>query len=153
MYDKLAATAKGHLFACLPQTKGASDPDPEAILSTLDPSFRIDFGHKFFISSTPPLQGEKTGDGFISHTTGMTSLLQTYSLEVTNECVDVQKRTVVLRVDFHMVPKGGEEVLNDIVFWMVMNESGEMVVRCTEFVDPIASAELQKRMKAGVEKQ
>ena len=151
LYDKLAATAKAHLFTCLPQTPGSNDPDPKAILSYLDASFRLDFGHKFFVSTAPGLQGEKTGDGFVSHISGMVSLLRTYSLEITNTCVDVERRTVVLRVDFHMVPKGGEEVLNDIVFWIVMDESGEKVLRYTEFVDPVASAELAKRMKAGRE--
>ena len=48
-----------------------------------------------------------------------------------------------------MVPRNGEQVLNDIVFWMVMDESGEKLVRCIEFVDPVASTELAKRMNAG----
>ena len=152
LYDKLATTAKAHLNTCLPKTHGSNDPDAGAILSYLDPSFRIDFGHKFFVSTAPGLQGEKTGDGFVAHISGMVSKLQTYSLDVTNVCVDVEKRTVVLRVDFHMVPKGGEVVLNDIVFWMVMDESGEKVLKYTEFVDPIASTELAKRMKEANEK-
>lgn len=152
LYDKLASTAKAHLETCLPKTLGSNDPDPEAILSYMDPSFRIDFGHKFFVSTAPPMQGEKTGDGFVSHISGMVSRLKTYSLDVTNVSVDVEKRTAVLRVDFHMVPKGGEEVLNDIIFWMVMDDSGEKVVKVTEFVDPVASAELAKRMAMGVVK-
>ncbi|KAK3713530.1 hypothetical protein LTR37_008488 [Vermiconidia calcicola] len=149
MYDKLAATAKAHLHACRPVTPGSSDPDPEAIKAHLSPSFHIDFGHKFFVSSTPPLQGEKTADGFIAHMTGMAAKLQTYTLDILDVCVDVEKRTVTQRVEFHMVPKGGEEVLNDIIFWMVMDESGEKVVRITEFVDAAAAAELAKRMQAG----
>lgn len=151
LYEKLVATAKGHLHTCLPMTHGSNNADPEAILSYLDPSCRIDFGHKYFISTAPGLQGEKTGNGFVSHLTGMASSLQTWSIDVTNTSVDVEKRTVVLRTDFHMVPKGGEEVLNDIIFWMVMDESGEKILRYTEFVDPVASAELAKRMKAGAE--
>ena len=146
MYDKLAATAKGHLSTCLPKTEGLSDPSPESILSLLAPSVLIDFGHKYFISTTPALQGEKSGDGFVSHLTGMAAKLQTYSIDITDISVDVEKRRVVLRADFHMVPKGGEEVLNDIIFWMTMDESGEKIVKYTEFVDPVASAELAKRM-------
>ena len=146
MYDRLAVTATTHIQASLPRTTGSTDPDPEAIKSMLDPAARIDFGHSFFVSQTPNLQGEKTRDGFVEHLCGMATKLQTWSLDITNTSVDVEKRTVILRVDCHMVPKGGDEVLNDIIFWFVMDDTGEKVLRCTEFVDAAASAELFRRM-------
>src|ERR1700753_2626824 len=148
MYDRLAATARKHLETCKTKTPGSNDPDPEAVKSMLDASARIAFGHAFFVSTMPNLQGEKTRDGFVEHLCGMASRMQTYSLEIVNTCVDVEKRTVILRVEFHMVPKGGEEVLNDIVFWMTMNETGDKILRYTEFVDAAAGAELAKRMAA-----
>ena len=151
MYDKLAKTAKDALLACLPKTKGSNDPDSDAILANLAPDFYMDFGHQFFVSTLPPLQGRKDGPGFVSHMSGMAKSLQTWSINITNQAVDVEKRTVVFRTDFHMVPKGGEEVLNEIIFWLEMDGSGKKVVHYTEFVDPVASAELAKRMKAGVD--
>ena len=147
LYEKLAITATGHLTSCLPITPGSNDPSPEAILSILAPEFRIQWGHNFFVTTVPPLQGLKTGEEFVQHLQGMAKSLQTWSINITQTCVDVQNKTVVLRADFHMVPKGGEEVLNDILFWIVMNEAGDKVVKVTEFIDPVASAELAKRMK------
>lgn len=152
LYRKLAATAEGHVLSCLPRTPGANDPSADAILSHLAPSFRINWGHSFFVSTKPGLQGEKTGEGFVSHLTGMAKALQTWRINVTNTAVDVQQRTVVVRADFHMVPKGAEEVLNDIIFWVVMDDSGEKVVKCTEFIDPAATSELATRMQAGTAK-
>ena len=111
----------------------------------------MDFGHKFFVSTLPQLQGKKDGPGFVSHLSGMATSLQTWSIDIINTAVDVEKRTVVFRTEFHMVPKGGDEVLNEILFWITMDESGEKVEHYTEFVDPIASMELAKRMKAGAE--
>ena len=151
LYNKLEQTAKAHLQACLPKTKGSNDVDTEAILSHLSSDFRQDWGHSFFVSTKPALQGEVTGQGFITHMAGMAPALQTWDIIITSICVDVEKKCATVRVVFHMKPKGGEEVLNDIVFWMFMNESGEKLVRCTEFIDPVASAELGRRMKAGME--
>jgi hypothetical protein len=150
-YEKLAETAKKGLLSCLPKTRGSNDPDPEAILSNLAPSFYMDFGHKFFVSTLPQLQGKKDGEGFVSHLSGMAGSLQTWSIDITNTAVDVETKTVCLRAEFHMMPKGGEEVLNEILFWIVMDESGEKVAHYTEFVDPVASMELAKRMKAATE--
>ena len=152
LHEKLASTAKAHVLSCLPQTMGSNDASPEEIHKHLAPDFKISWGHSMFVANTPPLQGEKTGEGFISHLQGMAKSLQTWRIDITDVCVDVPKRKVVLRTDFHMVPKGGEEVLNEIIFWMVTNESGDKLVRCTEFVDPVAGAELAARMKAGMEK-
>lgn len=130
-------------------TPGSNDPDPEAILANLAPTFRLSWGHTFFVATQPHLQGEKTGDAFVSHLLLKAKALETWSIDITNICVDVDTRNVVVRGDYHMVPRNGEQVLNDIVFWMVMDESGEKLVRCIEFVDPVASTELAKRMKAG----
>ena len=149
LYDKLETTARAHITSCLPQTLGSNDANAEAILSHLAPDFRMDWGHSFFVSTKPGLQGEVTGEGFVSHLTGMAPLLETWSIEIMNVSVDVEKRNVVVRADYHMVPKGGEEVLNDIIFWMVTDEGGTKLRKCTEFVDPVASAELAKRMKGG----
>ena len=147
LYDQLASTAKAHLLSCQPQTKGSNDPDGKLILSHLAPSFSIDWGHSFWVLTAPHLQGKKTGDEFVSHLLGMAQFLQTWDIVVKDMSVDTKKKSVIVRSDFHMVPKGGEEVLNEIIFWIVMDESGEKVVKCTEFVDTFASEELAKRMQ------
>ncbi len=150
MYDKLATTAKSFMHSMLPQTLGTTDFDSQAILSYLDPSFHMDWGHSFFVATMPPLQGEKTGEGFVAHMQGMAKSLQTWTIDVTTLSVDPHQKTVVIRADFNMSPKGGEPVLSDIIFWMVLDESGEKLVRCTEFVDPVASKELGEWMRAGI---
>ena len=149
LYSKLSATATSYIFSCLPKTPGSNDPAPRAILTNLAPTLRLRWGHTFFVATKPHLQGEKTGDGFISHLLLMAKALETWSIDITNICVDVDTRSVVVRGDYHMVPRNGEEVLNDIVFWMFMDESGERMVKCIEFVDPVASTELARRMNAG----
>jgi hypothetical protein len=150
-YDQLAATAKNALLACQPKTKGSNDPNPEAILAHLASDFYMDFGHKFFVSTLPQLQGKKDGPEFIAHLSGMASSLQTWSIDIVATAVDVENRTVVFRTEFHMVPKVGEGVLNEILFWIHIDEKGEKVARYTEFVDPVASLELAKRMKGAAE--
>jgi ketosteroid isomerase-like protein len=79
----------------------------------------------------------------------MSPKLETWRIEVKDVCVDEGKKSAVVRADFHMQAKGDPEaVLNEIVFWVYMNETGEKVVKSTEFVDPAATGELMKRMKA-----
>ena len=152
-YEKLAGTAKKMLLSCLPKTKGSNEPDPDAILSNFAPTFYMDMGHKFFVSTFPELQGKKDGPGFVFHMSAMARGLQTWSIDITDTTVDVEKRTVVLRTEFRMAPKGGEEVLNEILFWIVMDESGEKVEHYTEFIDPVAGMELAKRTRAAAEQR
>ena len=148
----LAQTVETHIHALQPKSPGSNDVDAPAILSNLAPNYTHDFGHSYFVSTAPHLQTPKSGQDFVTHMSGMANKLQTWSIAITDTCVDVGRRSAVVRADFHMTPKGGEMVVNDIVFWMGMDESGEKVVRLTEFVDPVASRELGARMKAGMGK-
>lgn len=149
LYDLLSSTAKAYIYSCLPQTPGSNDPSGDAILANLSNEFRLNFGHSFFVATMPMLQGEKDGNGFVSHLLGMAKSLKTWDIIIKDISVDAAAKSAVVRADYHMVPPNGEEVLNDIVLWINMDESGTKVVRCTEFVDPIASTELAKKMKAG----
>ena len=108
----------------------------------------MDWGHRHFVSTKPGLQGERSGDGFVTHMSSMTPGLKTWRIEITDLCVDVEHRSVVVRADYYMTPGVGEAVVNDIVLWMSMDESGEKIVRCTEFLDPVATEELGRRMRA-----
>ena len=148
--DTLARTITNHMTAILPKRPGSNDVDSDAILANLSPSYIHDFGHSYFVSTKPPLQGEKDGQGFVAHMSSMAPMLQTWDIKVTNTYIDAEKRSAVVRADFYMTPKGGETVVNDILFWMCMDESGEKLTRVTEFVDPVASGELGARMKAGM---
>lgn len=148
LYKKISATAEAHIYALLPRTPGSNDPDSDAILSHLDRSCRINWGHDYFVSTNPRLQGERTGEEFVAHMSGMAPALQTWKIEITNICVDVKTRSAVVRADFQMVPRNADAIVNDIIFWMMMDEDGEKIRRCTEFVDPSATMELASRMKA-----
>lgn len=150
LYTKLKTTAEGFVLATSPKTPGTNNPNPDLFLSYLTPDFSMSFGHKFFVSTRPPLQGTIDGPGFNAHQGGMATKLKTWEIVITSTCVDVKKCCVVVRADFHMHAQGSDEaVLNDIVFWIDLDERGEKVRRAIEFVDPVASAELAKRMGAG----
>lgn len=149
LYDNIAQTIENHMSAILPKTTGSNDVDAEAILSNLAPEYIHDFGHSYFVSTRPPLQGEKDGNGFVGHMSSMAPMLETWSIDTTQTCIDAERYRAVVRADFHMKPKGGDEVLNDIIFWMKFDETGQKLLGVTEFVDPIASAELGARMRAG----
>jgi hypothetical protein len=147
LYVKLDETARAHVTSCNPTTPGSNDADPEAMRTYLHPDARTGFGHSFFVSTAPNLKGEKNREGFISHVCGMGSALKTWKLHPQECCIDVDKRTVVLRVRSEMVPKAAEEIINDIVYWFVMDGSGEQVVKMTEFLDAAATKELRSRMQ------
>jgi len=149
LYAKLGATAKEFVLSTSPKTAGTNEPDAERFYATLAPEFRMSWGHKFFVANAPPLQGSVDGEGFLKHQSSMAPKLSTWRIEVTQLCVDVEQRSAVLRGDFFMFAKGqSEHVLNDILFWIVMDEAGEKVRSAMEFVDAAASGELRKHFVA-----
>ncbi|KAK3059163.1 hypothetical protein LTR09_000729 [Extremus antarcticus] len=147
VHSKFEGAATAYLHSFRTKTPGSNDPDPEAIRAHQHPDCLTDFGHTYFVSTAPNLQGQKSGDAFITRLCGMASKMKTYTVDVTNTCVDVEQRTVVARAQLLMVPMHAEGVTQDILFWIVLDEDAEKVVRCTEFVDPAASAELMRRMQ------
>lgn len=149
LYVKLSRTAEAYIYSCLPQIPGGNEVNSKAILANLSDEFRLSFGHSFFVATKPHLQGERTGDGFISHLLSMAKFLKTWNITIKDVSVDPAAKSAVVRADYRMVPPNGEEVLNDIILWMNMDESGMKLLKCTEFVDPVASMELARRMKAG----
>lgn len=151
LYNKLTETAKNFVLATSPKVAGTNEPASERFLSFCAPDFGQAFGHKHFVSTKPGMQHRLTAQGFLDHQGTMAKFLHTWSVEPTDVCVDVAKRKAVVRVDFHMMAKGASEdpVLNDIIYWITMDESGEKVVEAVEFVDPVASAALQEKMQAG----
>lgn len=148
-YTKLAKTAQNFVLATSPKSPGTNQTDPERFLACLAPGFRISWGHKHFVSTKPPMQGALDGEGFCQHQAGMATNLQTWRIEPTSTCVDVDKQTAVVRADFFMTAPQQEAVLNDILFWIEMDAGGEKVKSAIEFIDPVATAELMERMQAG----
>jgi hypothetical protein len=148
VYKKLEATAKEFVLSTSPKTPGTNETDAERFLAGLAPSFHIHMGHKYFVSTAPALQSHLDGPAFLEHQGGMAKKLQTWDIKPTNTCVDVEKKTAVVRADFYMSALGHEPVLNDIVFWITMSDDGSKVVDACEFVDPMAVGELRRRMAA-----
>lgn len=148
MYDKLAATAKGFIEATNAATPRDNDPDYDLIRSFAAPHFRIEWVPKLFAQSSPVLGDPKDIDGFCSHIRGMAANLSTWAILVQDLFVDVKRRTVVARADFWMLPRGSDKVCNDIVFFIKMDQNGEKVVDCTEYVDPEASKQIRDRIAA-----
>ncbi|KAK4545618.1 hypothetical protein LTR36_002571 [Oleoguttula mirabilis] len=149
LYDKLTATAKEFVLSTSPKKAGTNEADPDRFLKTITSDFKMSWGHKFFVTTKPGLQGEISGQDFVEHQGKMVSALETWDIVPTSLCVDVEKKSVVLRADFFMVAPGQEKLLNDIIFWITMDESGGKVKDAKEFIDPVASAELAERMKSG----
>jgi len=146
LYEKLKSTATGFVLATSPKILGSNEPDSDRFRSYLAPNFRMSWGHKFFVSGKVGLQGFADSEQFLSHQGGMAKHLKTWSVTARNTCVDVNTYSAVLRADFYMTVPGNEPLLNETVFWIIMDEAGEKVVNACEFVDAAASAELSRRI-------
>lgn len=146
-YDRLAEIASKFITDCMPDPPGSNVPNTERILANFAPDFRICWGHKTFINSFPPLQGDKTGQEFVEQMDGMAKQLSTWRPDITNTIVDVLKRSVVLRADFHMTAQSETTVLNDIIFIVDIDESLNKISKVTEFIDPKAQDQLRKAME------
>lgn len=154
LYDKLTKTAMAFIDSCRPNPAGSNKPDAEAILANLDGNhFRIDWGHKTLVTTKPALQGHKSGQEFVEHMSKMAPGLETWAIEIRQVIVDPIQRTAMVRAEFFMVPLGSglaEErtVLNDIILTFAMDQTGEKILAATEFIDPVASAEIGRLMAA-----
>ena len=150
LYDKLHDTAKSWILSTSPVTPGNNQQDHEHILSHLTPDAKIEWGHANFLSTAPHLQGSKTGQEFIDHLSKMAPMLETWTIDVADVCVDVERKSAVVRADFYMYAKGDPDaVRNEILFWVYMEEKGEKVLKSTEFIDPTAAGALKAKMMAG----
>jgi len=149
LYNKLHETAKSWVLSTSAVTPGTNEQDHAHVLSHLSPNAIIEWGHAHFLSSASHLQGSKTGQDFIDHLSKMTPMLETWTTEVADVSVDVEKKSAVVRADFYMQAKGDPEaVRNEILFWVYMDEQGEKVVKSTEFIDPTAAGALKVKMMA-----
>lgn len=146
MYQTLTSTAQDFVHACRPAEAGTNKLQSDLLASFCSPDFTINWGHSFFISQSPPLQKAKTVDEWQAHMKAMTEKLETWSIDITDVIVDVEKKKAVVRGNFNMTVKGCEAVCNDILLVMEMSRDWGKVVKCTEFIDPIAGQEIGKNM-------
>ena len=148
LYDKLTSTAKNFVLGLSPKTAGTNEPDPDRLLSYAAPDLRISFGHKYFVSKSPGMQGHVAAEAFLTRMGKMAGGMQTWEIVVTDTCVDVGKKSAVLRADFNMTIPGHQPVNNDILWWLRMDDGGAKVVEACEYIDPVASEEIMNQMKA-----
>lgn len=148
LYDRLAATARGFIEATNAKTPRDNNPDYDLIRSFAAPHFRIEWAPKLFASTSPVLGDAKDIDGFCAHIQRMSANMSTWAILIQDLFVDVKRRMAIVRADFWMLPRGSEKVLNDIVWFIKMDESGEKIVDCTEYVDPAASKIIKDRIAA-----
>ncbi|GAB7328393.1 hypothetical protein MBLNU13_g00371t2 [Cladosporium sp. NU13] len=148
-YGTLSKTASDWVTSTRPQKAGSNDPDYDHILSLLAPNAILRFGHMHFVSSAPHLQHDESPEDFVARLKSMSPAFQTWSIDVADVNVDTKKRSAVVRAVFHMQAKNDPEVIqNEILFWCKMNESGEKIVKSTEFVDPAALQALGPKLEA-----
>lgn len=148
LYEKMHKTARDYVLSTAPKSPGSNQPDPERVYSTLSSEAVLSWGHAHFISTKPGLQGTRSPQEFVSHMSGMARTFDTWKIEIADVNVDVARMSAVVRANFYMTPKGQEAVRNEIIFWTAMDEHGEKVIRSTEFVDPVATAEIAARVEA-----
>ena len=77
--------------------------------------------------------------------------MRTWENRIKETVVDVERKTVVARIEFSMWPRdGGEEVRNDVVMFLRV-ETGEgggngRVVEVVEYIDPVATGRIRERV-------
>lgn len=151
-YDILRGTALNFIasLSLMPNTTTTDEVrfDMNKIRAVRAPNYTHTFGHNYFVSQTPPMQGTSDLDGFMTRVASMTLKLESETNKVTAVAVDEVQGSVVARVSYQMKAPGQEPVENDLVWWLWMDAAGTKVERSMEFVDPVATQELQKRMNA-----
>lgn len=153
-YQTVEKTATSFILATGPKNPSTNDLDLDLIRSYLDTeSFKASWGHSYFVGTKEGLQGQKSADEFLHHLETMSPHLGTWRIDIQSTVVDTEKCEVFVRVDFHMAAKGYKAedgpdgaVVNDILFWVGLTKDGKKVTSVVEFVDPVASQELAKRM-------
>ncbi|KAK0842768.1 hypothetical protein LTR03_009108 [Friedmanniomyces endolithicus] len=147
LYTKLTSTAKNFVLALSPKEPGSNQSDDDRFLSHIAPNYTHSWGHKFFVGTSPGVQGSVDGPEFLSRMNKLAGKMQTWYIEITETCVDVEKKSAALKADFYMTIAGHEPVLNEIVWWLKMDGSGEKVVDSCEYIDPVASSHMIEQMK------
>jgi ketosteroid isomerase-like protein len=151
-YEVLRGTALAFIssLSLMPNTTTTDEVrfDMAKIRAVRAPNYTHSFGHNYFVSQSPPLQGTSDLDGFMTRVASMTLKLESETNQVLAVAVDEEQRSAVARVAYQMKAPGQEPVENDLVWWLWMDAEGKKVEKSMEFVDPVATKELQARMAA-----
>jgi ketosteroid isomerase-like protein len=147
-YDRLAETASNFVLSTSPKTPGTNEPDRERFHAFVAPSFTHSWGHKHFVSTNPGVQGDVDANEFFNRMTKVCGGMQTWEILVREVTVDERRRTAVVRADFMITIGENKPVVNDIVWYVTTDESGEKVVGSREFIDAIAANELAQLMRS-----
>lgn len=145
LYHTLHATALSFIAAQthIPNTNPTLRLNFPLLRSLCTPSFQHTWGHAYFVSTTPHLQGTYDIDAFMIHLARMLPRLENWETQVRDVVVDEARGVVVLRVGFAMRVKGAEEeeTVENELMWVLKMEKWEgnmRVRRSTEFVDVAA---------------
>ena len=147
LYDTIAATVDKYTKAYNPAQPGTNIPDRGAILSLVTPDFLIHYGHEALVASQPPLQHPEDGEAWMDHWRGITQMFDTWTTERTDLFVDVRRKSAIVRSRYTLV-KGEAKVINDMVQFMNMNESGEKVREIVEFIDARSFDDFERILQA-----
>jgi ketosteroid isomerase-like protein len=151
-YEVLRGTALAFIssLSLMPNTTTTDEVrfDMAKIRAVRAPNYTHTFGHNYFVSQSPPLQGTSDLDGFMTRVASMSLKLESETNQVLSVAVDKEQRSAVARVAYQMKAPGQAPVENDLVWWLWMDAEGKKVEKSMEFVDPVATKELQARMAA-----
>lgn len=102
------------------------------------------YGHNLHVSGRPEYQRGLNLDELLSHMQEAVPLFEAADGEITDLFVDESRKSVVMRTSILLTTKGTAEVVeNDMVWFLVMNESGTKVRMAKEFGDSVASDRLK----------
>ncbi|KAF2684404.1 hypothetical protein K458DRAFT_388877 [Lentithecium fluviatile CBS 122367] len=144
-YKTLHATTLSFIHSLF-ESQSSTRIDAPLIHAVHTPSYNHSWGHNYFVSTHPGLQGTHDLDSFLAHMQDMLTKLESWRTDIKNVVVDEVKRMVVVRASYWMKVKGAETVENDLVWWLWMDESGERVERSIEFVDAEAARRIEEVM-------
>lgn len=149
LYHRLRATAEtfAHAFdtdAC------TGSMDKARIMAVRTTTCTQSWGHAFYVSSRPGLQGSIDNDAFWSHLSGMANKLETVGSKVHDVIVDESRRAAMVRMSFFITARGAEETVeNDMVWFLEMDETGDRIEKSVEYMDGEASKRLGELIKKG----
>jgi hypothetical protein len=138
IYRLLHATALAFIHS-LDEYDGSPDADTTQIRAVRTQDYTHSWGHNYFVSTKPPMQGKLDLDGFLTHMQKMLPRLDSVHTYVSDVTVDEAKKTVVVRASYWMKVQGTEAVENDLIWWLWMDESGDKVKRSVELLDAEAT--------------
>jgi hypothetical protein len=153
LYDVLTATATEFVNSTGPRAPGTNEMNGPRMLEVRTADCKATWGPLYLVKARPSLEQAKDNEALLEHMEGITSRLETWSIEIGRIIVDERKLEAVVQADYHMIPVGAgskEErtVVNDIVWFLSFSDDGRKVATAKEYVDIGASAAIAEIMNA-----